>query len=336
MPHWRRANKSRSWLVSVSIKGRRHLKTLPGDLSKREVAAWEREWRRGLEQPATATTHTVASVIERYWQEKGQYRARNRTMRAYLGRWGEALGLGTPAHQVQGQHVAAVVARWRKEPRAPARPPVVDASINRRLDALHAAWSYAAEVIGIPLPAIPWKRIRLAEPEPPDRSIGGAAVRLLLECWPVRSRLIAELLFATGMRLGAVLRLERKDIDLDRMIIHTRTKGRGGGKPIVAPMTTLAREILLRAEMPDVGRIWAVDERTFRRDREAARTAAGLPSWRAHDARHEFAQRLEDAGLGSHVSDALHHTSPAMRRRYAKARVDLTRDAIERAQMIHK
>jgi integrase len=332
MPHWRRKNASRSWLVSVSLNGQRHLKTLPGSLTKREVAAWEREWRAELERPSARSASTVRAVLDRYWDERACKLANRRTVRAYLGLWGEALGLDTPITQVQTQHVAAILARWRG--------PIVDATVNRRADALRAAWHYAAEVLGVPVATIAWKVIRLAEPEPPDRSIGRAATDRLLAAWPERSRAMAELLFSTGMRLGAMMRLERRDLDFERGLIHSHTKGRGGGKPIVVPMTAKTREILARMALPDVGLIAAVTERTFRRDRETARAAAGLPRWRAHDARHEFSQRLEDAGLGHFIQDALHHSSPAMRRRYARARVDVTREAIEKVQgpdseMIH-
>lgn len=164
------------------------------------------------------------------------------------------------------------------------------------------------------------------------RYVGPAAVARLLDAWSPRTRPLAELLFATGMRFGAAYRLERKDIDLERAILHSRTKGRGGGKPIVVPLTSKAVAILSALPMPEIGRIWPFTFSQFRWDRERAREAAGLPRWRAHDARHEVGQQLENAGLGQHVADALGHTSQSYRRRYAKARPDVTREALERAQ----
>jgi len=301
------------------------------------VAAWERQWRAELERAPARSAHTVASLLDRYWHERGVARARNVTLRSNLGLWGEALGLDTPATQVQPSHVAAIVARWRGSVSPATKRPLAPGTINGRIDALRVAWGYASDVLGVPLARIPWRALRLAEPEPPDRSIGPAAVARLLAAWPERTRPLAELLFATGMRFGAAYRLERRDIDLERAILHSRTKGRGGGKPIVVPLTTRAVAVLERLlcshpECSRVGRIWSFSFHQFRWDRERARDAAGLPRWRAHDARHEVGQQLENAGLGQHVADALGHTSQSYRRRYAKARPDVTREALERAQ----
>lgn len=332
MPFRRRNNPGRSWQVHVSVAGVRHFKTLPGTLSRREVAAWERRWRDELERAPATSTHTVAAVLERYWRDKGVARARNVTLRSNLGLWGEALGLDTPAVQVHASHVAAVVARWRGSMSPKTRRPLTDATVNRRTDALRVAWVYAADVLGVPVQRIPWKTLRLAEPDPPDRSIGPAAVARLLDAWPVRTRPLAELLFATGMRFGAAFRIERRDIDLERALVHTRTKGKGGGKQIVVGLTTRAVSVLAALPMPEVGRIWLFTTHQFRWDRERAREAAGLPKWRSHDARHEFSQQLEDAGLGHFIPDALSHSNASYRRRYSRARTDVIRDAAEQAQ----
>lgn len=332
MPFRRRSNPGRSWQVHVSINGVRHFKTLPGDLSRKQVAAWERQWRTELERAPATSTHTVAAVLERYWRERGVGRARNVTLRSNLGLWGEALGLDTPAVQVHASHVSAIIARWRGSVSAKSGRPLADVTVNRRVDALRVAWRYAADVLGVPVQRIPWGTLRLDEPEPPDRSIGPAAVARLLAAWPERTRPLAELLFATGMRFGAAYRLERRDVDLERRILHSRTKGRGGGKPIVVPLTTQAAAVLERLAMPEVGRIWPFTFSQWRWDRERAREAAGLPKWRAHDSRHEFSQQLEDAGLGHFIPDALSHSNASYRRRYARARTDVIRDAAEAAQ----
>jgi integrase len=336
VPFRRRNNPGRSWQVHVSVQGVRHFKTLPGDLSRKQVAAWERQWRAELERAPATSTHTVAAVLDRYWRERGIARARNVSLRSNLGLWGEALGLDTPAVQVHASHVSAVMARWRGSVSPATKRPLSDPTVNRRLDALQVAWAYAADVLGIPVQRIPWRTLRLAEPEPPDRSIGPAAVARLLAAWPERTRPLAELLFATGMRFGAAFRLERRDVDLERRVLHSRTKGRGGGKPIVVALTTQAVAVLERLAMPEVGRIWGFTFAQARWDREQARKAAGLPKWRWHDCRHELGQMLEDAGLGAHVADALHHSNQSYRRRYAHARPDVIRDAVEEAQARRK
>jgi integrase len=112
-----------------------------------------------------------------------------------------------------------------------------------------------------------------------------------------------------------------------------RTIGKGNKQNLV-PLTDEARAALTGVHMPEVGRIFPLNRRQVRYDREIARAAAGLPNFRFHDLRHSFAQDLEDAGLGHFITDALHHGSPSLRRRYAQARPDVLREAIETARGI--
>jgi integrase len=237
---------------------------------------------------------------------------------------GEALGVDTPIASVQADHIAVILSRWRND--------VSDSTVNRRMAGLRACWRWATDVWGVPLAAIPWRRMWLAEPDPVDRSVGVEGRALLLASWPHRSRPVADLALATGLRLGAILRLERRDIDLARGIIRAIGKGRAGGKENIVPITSAVASILAGMELPDVGRIFPCTARQVRDDREVARKAAGLPGFRFHDFRHSFAQDLEDAGLGHFITDVLHHVSPALRRRYAHARQDVLREAIETAR----
>lgn len=115
-------------------------------------------------------------------------------------------------------------------------------------------------------------------------------------------------------------------------MIRAIGKGQAGGKENLVPITTAVAEILAGMKLPDVGRIFSVDENQVRWDREVARKAAGLPGFRFHDFRHCFAQDLEDAGVGDAITAALHHSSPALRKRYAHARVETVRAAIETAR----
>jgi len=115
-------------------------------------------------------------------------------------------------------------------------------------------------------------------------------------------------------------------------VIRTVGKGRAGGKENVVPITEEAASILAELTMPDVGRLFPLTRFQVTKDRLRAREAAGVKGFRFHDLRHSFAQDLEDAGLGHFVTDALHHSSPTLRRRYAHARQDVLRAAIEEAK----
>jgi integrase len=313
-----------SWIVDLTVNGHRYRKTLPATLRKRDVEAVERQWRTDLERPVSRhATATVGAIIGRYWSEKACLLADAQHLDTYLGMWGEALGIETPITQVQADHISAVLARWRRD--------VSNTTVNRRMATLRACWRWAADVWGVPLHHVAWKRMRLDEPESADRSIGAVASARLLSAWPERSHRVALLALATGLRLSAILRLERRDIDLDRQLIRTVGKGRAGGKENLVPITAEVAEILAGLELPDVGRIFPLNHSQVRKDRERARKLADLPNFRFHDLRHEFAQTLEDAGFGDTITAALHHSSPALRRRYAHARLDRTREDIETA-----
>lgn len=322
MPIRRRPNGS--WIIDLTVNAVRYRKTLPEALRKRDVEAVERRWRADLEQPAHRhATATVGDIISRYWTEKASHLADAAGQDRMLGLWGEALGTDTPIARVQSDHISAILARWRGD--------VSDTTVNRRMASLRACWRWAADVWGVPVGNVPWRRLRLAEPEPIDRSIADSYRARLLSAWPARSRSVCHLCFATGLRLGAVLRLERRDIDLARSVIRTVGKGRAGGKENLVPITAEVADILAGMTLPEVGRLFPMSRFDVTRDRLAARKAADLPNFRLHDARHSFAQDLEDAGLGHFITDALHHSSPTLRRRYAHARQDVIREAIETA-----
>jgi integrase len=72
-----------------------------------------------------------------------------------------------------------------------------------------------------------------------------------------------------------------------------------------------------------------VSQQLLRQDWEAARAAIGRPDLRLHDLRHTFAQRLEDAGAGDLITDALHHSDPRLRRRYSHVRLERLRERLD-------
>jgi integrase len=55
----------------------------------------------------------------------------------------------------------------------------------------------------------------------------------------------------------------------------------------------------------------------------------GRPDLLLKDLRHTFAQSLEDAGAGDMITDALHHSDPRLRRRYAKAKIERMRERLD-------
>ncbi len=69
-------------------------------------------------------------------------------------------------------------------------------------------------------------------------------------------RLLAQLLYGTGLRLLEGLRLRVKDVDFDRRAIVVR-EGKGGKDRVV--MLPAALEVPLRAQLAEAHRVWAAD-----------------------------------------------------------------------------
>jgi integrase len=329
------------WLVTFRRAGARFSYTLDGGLT--EAQARDEEARLRLEARAAASARgrdrgpTVDQLVTRYWNEHGHRLRSAATERSALELWSRLLG-STPAIDVNRDRLTALVAAMRAERVGQRGRKLLSAgAINRRVQVLKRLWNRASELWGVDLPRIPWGRLRLDEPLPVDRSLSREERGRLLDAWPARSQALATLAMVTGVRAGPLLRLEVEQLDWRRGIIRLVSKGRGLGKPTPIPITEPVLGVFAAiGRLPEVGRVFHVSKDQLRKDRERARLLAGLPAFRLHDARHSFAQDLEDAGLGDVIPDALHHASPALRRRYAQASLERTAAAIEQAAKLRR
>lgn len=139
---------------------------------------------------------------------------------------------------------------------------------------------------------------------------------------PPRSRWPSLWAFNCGLRRGGILRITKADIDFKERIVHTVSKGRAGGKPTPVPLTDALLAVLMAmGPLPEVGAIFQVTIHELRKDRQRARKAVGQTSLRFIDHRHDFAQGLEDRGLGDLITDALHHSDPKLKRRYSRVKL---------------
>ncbi len=315
------------WIVDFRVAGRRIRVELDGRLAREEARAEEDRLR--AEARAAVPVRfglSVSAAVERYWREHGQALASARTERSALMAWATALGHDTALHRVDRDTVAAILAGWR------ASLAIGPGGLNRRLGILQRLHGRAREVWGASLPDIPWRRLKLREADPAPRAPATEALARFLDALPPRSRWPSLLAAFTGLRRGAVLRLTTADIDWQRGTIRALSKGRAGGRWTPVPMSQAVLAVLqAMGPLPQVGALFPVTIQELRNDRERARIEAGLPDLRFHDLRHWFAQSLEDAGLGDVITDALHHSTPALRRRYAAARIEHTRAAVDTA-----
>jgi integrase len=332
MPFRRRKDRG-TWLIDFRIAGVRYRHAVPGSLSREQVKAEEERLRAAARAAGQriALGPTVGQAIERYWNEHGKRLASWRSERTVLTKWSAALGHDVPIMQVTRDDIARIAAGWRGSLSARGRP-LSDSSVNRRLDVLQRLWGRAEELWAWELARVPWRRLKLAEPAPRPRAPTAEQLEAYLAALPERSRAISQFMALTGLRLGGCRTVTRASIDMANMVIHATSKGRAGGKPTTVPITAPVAALLEQIRpWPDVGCIFRVTTKELRLDRERAREQVELPEFRSHDLRHAFSQMLEDAGEGQVISDALHHSNPHLRRRYAAARVEVTRQAIERA-----
>lgn len=328
------------WLITIWVDGKRLRRTVDGELTREQVKDAEAEFRREARATRAAARRdpsaalTVAHLIERYWSEHGQHIRSWRTEKSALELWSRELGPATPAAAVTADRIASVMARWRSETvhRRAGVSPLSPGAMNRRLSVLQRLWRRAEDLWGAELARIPWGRLKQFEGEPEDRSLTAEERARLIEHWPAGSRHAVLFAMVTGLRRGAVLRLTGRDLDWTSGVIHAVSKGRGKGKPTPIEMTEPVLAVLQSmGRLPEVGRLFPISTRQLRRHLEKAREAARLPTFRFHDTRHSLAQDLEDAGLGDVIPDALHHSSPALRRRYAKARLQRVSAAVTTA-----
>lgn len=147
--------------------------------------------------------------------------------------------------------------------------------------------------------------------------------------------LLVRMALSTGARLGELMNLRWRDIDLNRGLAHlTETKsGRARALPLIAPV----KAALGKLPRPIDGGLLFRDHRDpsrpfpMRRHWEAARTAAGLPDFRFHDLRHSCASYLAQNGATLlEIADVLGHETLAMVKRYAHLTTDHKARLVER------
>jgi integrase len=190
-----------SWWIDFRVGGKRYRLTRQAP-NKRAAQALERQERSIAEDGFAKQRRaaTVADAFKRYWQEHGRFLDRD------------------------------------KPPKR--REYVTDSTINHRLLCLQGLWNRAEDLWGWRLPRMPWRRLKLHMPaELPDRSMSRPALRELLRVINPRSRAIIMAARVSGLRRGALLRLQPTDLDWEHEIIRAISKGRAGGKltPVQSP-----------------------------------------------------------------------------------------------------
>jgi integrase/recombinase XerD len=165
------------------------------------------------------------------------------------------------------------------------------------------------------------KRIRLERKLPrniPDEEKMNKMLKIVAGFWKqekmrekrmyYKSHVMAELMYASGMRIGEVLSLKEDDIDYERKVIHIRS-GKGG-KERYAYLNEYAAQVLkiYVSEMRELvirnkksGRLFGVKDSTtisatFHRVLKAAATACEIGRFPSHNFRHTLGYHLLKRG----------------------------------------
>lgn len=160
------------------------------------------------------------------------------------------------------------------------------------------------------------------------------AARLIAEL-PPHLALMARFTLETGLRRHNVTHLRWSHIDLARQLLWIPADCMKGGKPLVAPLSGAAMQILrqqtgVHPEFVFVYQGRPVYQTSTRAFKEAARRA-GLPGLRWHDLRHAWASWLAQDGTPLLALQELGGwQSPAMVRRYAHFEAEHLRAYVER------
>jgi integrase len=162
--------------------------------------------------------------------------------------------------------------------------------------------------------------------------------RLLGACGP-RLRAVVTVALHTGMRLGEILALRRRDVDLDAGLLSIEQSKSGRRRDL--PLNAAAHAALAAARGrlgadagPDdlvFGTRTGLPYRSLERPWRAALAKAGVKGFRFHDLRHAFASRLVEGGTDLlTVAQLLGHSSLAMVQRYAHLSPQHRREAVDR------
>jgi len=162
--------------------------------------------------------------------------------------------------------------------------------------------------------------------------------KLLEECRNARNPWLApviEFAFESGARRGSILRLDWKDVDLEkRTVLLRRVKNSRNpheARDIKIGLSPDAIEIL--QSLPDEpnrsGQVFKMTKDALKTAYDRARKRAGLPHFRLHDARHERTSNLIEAGWSdTEVMAQTGHLDPKSLKRYANLRETFLADKL--------
>lgn len=262
------------------------------------AAAREAEIRADHLDGAAGRTrrHTIADCIEGYAKRpQGLHNADKQRLRAM----NDAIG---------NRPMADAPAAWREwvATHRKHRP----GTLARHRNALLAALTHGAAAIGAPKPTLPPVAVPKVQPVPVLTDAERAA---LLRSYNPHAGCPVLVLAYQGMRTGEVLRLDWRDCQPARGMIHVRAEqtksGRGRPVPMHPRVALLLWGMWEAAGRPGAGLVFlsargdpyqdtrGIGGNPLKRAHETACRTAGVTRFRLHDWRHDWAARMVMGGV---------------------------------------
>jgi len=177
-----------------------------------------------------------------------------------------------------------------------------------------------------------------------DRVLGYDEEERLLDVCPKWLGEIVTFALHTGARMGEILELTWRDVDLFRRVVVIQQSK--AGKPKIIPLTPTAMEVLkakVKVRHINTSLVFSsnnatrISNRNLQRAFYVALKKAQVEGLRFHDLRHTFASRLAMAGKDLYViQKLLGHKEPRMVQRYAHHSVESLRNGIEVLEVLKK
>jgi integrase len=306
-----------------------------GQIDKRAAELILGDTRRQLRDGAYRITleernRRFGELMERFLREHAIKKASHRSYVGYVKRLRDFFGDGTPLADITPRLIVEYKNHLFAGKLAPA-------SVNRHLATLKKAFNLAVRewewCQRNPVLSVSMER----ESNGRDRWLTVEEEgRVLAACGPWL-RDIVQFALGTGMRMGEILSLSWRGVDLTRRTAMVFQSKNGERRTIPLNQTVLSvmkeRGTLrsLRTDLVFPSKTHTpLESGHLRRAFRLALKKARIEDFRFHDLRHTFATRLVQAGVELYkVQRLLGHKSPMMTQRYAHHYPESLRDGVE-------
>lgn len=292
---------------------------------KADAVAWARQLESEMDRGvfvsrAEAERTTLGELFDRYQSEITPAKASARRERQRLKQLRGEFG-----HRYVGQLRSQEIASYRDRRLASG---LAGGTVAKELATLSHVIDTGRREWGIHVPENPVKLVKRPRIAPgrDRRLLPGEEALLLAACEASRSTgvpILVRLAIETAMRLGELLALEWKHIDLTRRTAHLPHTKNGHARTV--PLSPAAVALLESWPRSLTGRVfpqWTRPDSVENVWRRAV-ARAGLEDLRFHDLRHEATSRLFERGLNPmQVAAITGHRTLQMLKRYTHLRAE--------------